>query len=166
MIPIPPILIRWAVLAGLGAAMYGYGLITGINKAEREAEKFQDRARAVGQAATARKVRVERNQTHINKDTDDAHAYGLGLLRSARRLRDPGAGTGSRTLPPVPAPSPVTGPAPADPVPAPSGTPARQPDPAPKPADLEFECSETTLMYLDLLNAWHRQTSAGEDDAQ
>ncbi|MDD3652321.1 hypothetical protein [Immundisolibacter sp.] len=165
MIPIPPILVRWAALAGLGAALYGYGLINGIHKAELEAEKFQDATRAIGQAAHARKARVERTQTTINKDTDDAHAYGLGLLRTARRLREPGAGPGSRTLPAVPPPAHVAGPAAADPVPAPSGTPERQPDTAPDPADIEFDCAETTLMYLDLLNAWHRQTDAGQEDA-
>lgn len=98
---------RWAALAGLVAAVLGYGYVRGYLHEERKLDIYQAQVDVIGKDAARRSADRKAAQDQTTKEIRDAHAKDVAAIRAyyARRLRD--AAEASRGAVPAAADSPV-----------------------------------------------------------
>lgn len=156
----PPSIVpgRLLVVVALVAAGVATGWVYGARYELDKAARFEGQVQGLGQAAAQRARRIEARQTLINSETHHAHDAGLDLLHAYYgRLRRPAAGFGTLSVPAFGPGAP--GPGSADAGPAAAGIAPRL---AEEPREqLAERCAETTLMFLDLRNAWREQSALG-----
>jgi len=105
MIPVPPIVTRWLVVAVAVVGAFAFGWIKGANHEAEKAARFEVKTEAMGQAAQAHTARVEAAQRSTlerinhelerNLKTASDGAVGNYLRLHPRWVCNPGAGGGA-----------------------------------------------------------------------
>lgn len=143
---------RLLLVIALVVAALATGFIKGALWQADKAADFKADVKSAGVAQTARTKTIDDKHRTITREIHDAHAAGIALVRDDYRLRFDHAG--GRPLSFFPADPGESRPGSADPGPAAAA-------PAPRlVGDVDERCAETTLMFLDLRNAWHEHRAA------
>lgn len=151
---------RMLVVSALVTAGVATGWVLGAGHEQEKAARFEGQVQGLGIAASHRAARIETRQTQLNEETNHAHAAGLDLLHAYYgRLRLDGAGGGD--LPHISVAAERFQPQPADAQAAAPGAAGRIAEDGLADPALAEHCAETTLMFIDLRNAWRDQSELG-----
>lgn len=146
--------VRLLLVAALVIAAFAAGFVKGALWQADKAADFKIEVRAAGEKQAVRTQNLNAKNQTITQETHDAHTTGIALVRDyydhGVGLRQPHADCG--TLPITAEDSAESRPGSAD-----AGTAAAEPAPG---LALARHCAETTLMFIDLRNAWRRHLAA------
>jgi hypothetical protein len=94
---IVPLPYRWLALAGLAAALIGWGYVHGYLHEERKFDVYQAQVDVIGKEAAKRAAERRAAQDTTTKEIRDAHAADVARIRAyyAGRLRDAAARRGA-----------------------------------------------------------------------
>lgn len=155
---LPDVLVRWVVMAAIGAALWGYGYVSGLrSEADRHTE-FAASVASAGARQEARTAAAVRNQRSITQQTETTYVQGNDAVRrlyGPGRVRKPETDPRRGELPAIPQAAGEPDAATANPGPG-AALPAAGEDPC---GALKSDAAVTTRELL-FLQDWIRQQQA------
>lgn len=138
--------IRLLILIALLAAAGATGFIKGALWQADQAAEFKAEVKSAGAVQARLTKAIDDKHNTITRETHDAHAAGIDLVRTYYdSLRHDHAGGGAL---------PIISADPDEPRPRSADAGSAAAEPAPRLAQSDERCAETTLMFIDLRNAW------------